>query len=300
MKPVLLVLAAGMGSRYGGIKQMEAVGPNGETLLDYSVYDALRHGFGRVVFVIRKEIEKDFKELVGSKYEGKVPVSYVYQSLSDLPEGYAVPTDRKKPWGTGHAVYSARDEIGENFGVINADDFYGEDAYRTMGRFLSETGPQQNKYALLGYILENTLSPHGSVARGICRTDEENRLVEVNEHTQIEERNGKITGLPIEGSERTLSPKDVVSMNFFGFTPGVFTFIGREFERFLSENSKDIKAEFYIPSFVTTLVQSNDAEAVVLPTEAQWFGVTYREDRPRVLESIQTLIDAGVYPSPLF
>jgi NDP-sugar pyrophosphorylase family protein len=288
-----------MGSRYGGIKQMEAVGPNGETLLDYSVYDALRHGFGRVVFVIRKEIEKDFKELVGSKYEGKAAVAYVYQSLEDLPEGYSVPSGREKPWGTGHAVYSARDEIKENFGVINADDFYGEDAYRTMGTFLSETAAHTNRYALLGYVLENTLSPHGSVSRGICRTDAENRLMEVTEHKQIEERGGTITGVPVEGSERTLSPKDIVSMNFFGFTPGVFPLIGREFERFLSENNKDPKAEFYIPTFVTTLIQNGEAETVVLPTDARWFGVTYREDRPRVLESIRSLIDNGVYPSPL-
>jgi dTDP-glucose pyrophosphorylase len=288
-----------MGSRYGGIKQIESVGPSGEAIIDYSIYDALRAGFDTVVFIIRRDIEDDFKRFVGSKFEGRIRVEYAYQELGDVPPGRQVPDDRKKPWGTAHAVLAARDVVNAPFAVINADDFYGRKAYEIMGRYLSDVSPQAPDYSMIGYILGNTLSEHGTVSRGICEITEEGYLTGITEHTKIEKQDGTVISHTEQGDVE-LSDHDVASMNFFGFTPVVFSQFMEEFQRFLSEADDPAKSEFFIPYALAHLIESSRARVKVLPTDSPWFGVTYRDDKPKVVSNIQDLVSAGEYPESLW
>jgi NDP-sugar pyrophosphorylase family protein len=295
--PALLVLAAGMGSRYGGLKQLDPVGPGGETLLDYSVHDAIRAGFDRVVFLIRRDIEKDFRAQIGGRYAGKIAVDYAFQQLDALPDGFKPPADRTKPWGTAHAVWCARDAVTTPFAAINADDFYGADAFRRVGKFLQSADPaaQPATFAMAGYRLDKTLSDHGTVARGICEVGPDGLLRRVEEMTDIARR----TDGAIAGGNRLL-PGDVpVSMNFWGFTPQIFPFLEKVLRQFLAANIGSEKAEHYIPTAVAEMIAVGEATVRVLPTEADWFGVTYREDRPRVVESLARLVASGAYPAAL-
>jgi dTDP-glucose pyrophosphorylase len=296
-KPTLLVLAAGMGSRYGGLKQIDPVGPNGETIIDFSIYDALRAGFGKLVFVIRKEIEAPFKETIGARFEKRLPVEYVFQELTSLPEGFSLPAGRKKPWGTGHAVLMASDAINEPFAVINADDFYGARSYQMLAKHLTSGS---RDYSMVGFTLKNTLSEYGSVARGLCRTDANGYLTGVEELTKIERDGSAAKYTDPEGKVHPLTGQETVSMNIWGFNPGFFEHLKSEFAEFLKTNVQSEKAEFYIPTPVNTLVSTGKERLKVLTTPDSWFGVTYREDRPRVVESIQKLMRDGVYPTKLW
>ncbi|MGB8355087.1 MAG: NTP transferase domain-containing protein [Chthoniobacteraceae bacterium] len=303
MSPTLLVLAAGMGSRYGGLKQLDPMGPAGETLLDYSVFDALRAGFGRIVFVIRRDFEADFRERIGKRYEKRADVDYVYQQLDRLPPGYSVPQERQKPWGTGHAIWCAQDKVKAPFAAINADDFYGAAAYHALAGFFQqmparEQGPEL--FSMVGYRLGRTLSEHGTVARGVCTVDAEGYLEKVVECTGIEKtEDGARRMLPDETVE-TFSGDEAVSMNFWGFTPAVFPLLEAGLEEFLRNHSSDAKSEFYIPFAVAEMIDAAAARVRVLPTESSWFGVTYREDKPLVTESIARLVKAGDYPADLW
>ena len=303
MKPTLLLLAAGMGSRYGGLKQLDGLGPNGETIMDYSIYDAIQAGFGKIVFVIRHDFEKQFREQVISKYEGHIPVDVCFQSLEDLPEGFSVPEGRTKPWGTNHAVMMAKNIIKEPFCVINCDDFYNRDCFLVMGKFLAELPENAtNQYAMVGFRVGNTLSDNGSVSRGICSTDENNNLTTVVERTEIERlSDGEVAYK--DGGEWVKVPDNTpVSMNVWGFTPDYFAHSEEYFKDFLSDpaNITNLKAEFFIPLMVNKLINDKKSTVKVLDTTSKWFGVTYSADRPSVVAKIQTLIDEGVYPQKLF
>ncbi len=298
-KPTLLILAAGMGSRYGGLKQVDRLGPNGETITDYSIYDAIRAGFGKVVVVIRKDIEADFREFfdVFSKH---IEVEYVFQELDNIPEEYKVPAERIKPWGTGHAVMMAEDVIQEPFAVINADDFYGYEAYKIVGNQLSQVNNDATNYCMAGYVLKNTLSDFGSVSRGICELNAESELKSIVERTKIQKKDGRAIFTDEQEKEHEISENAIVSMNFFGFTPSFFSFLKREFKNFLDQNIDKPKAEFYIPSVVHTLLLRNEASMKVYKTEAEWFGITYREDRENVVNRIKELAEEGKYPYQLW
>jgi UTP-glucose-1-phosphate uridylyltransferase len=298
MKPTLLVLAAGMGSRYGGLKQLDKLGPGGETIMDYSVYDALQAGFGKVVFVIRKSFEKEFREIFVNKLKGKIDVALVFQELDNLPSGFNVPAERNKPWGTGHAILVAKDEIKEPFAVINADDFYGAEAYQKMLEFLT-TQVSQNEYAMCGYQLGNTLSEFGSVSRGVCAIDCNNYLQEVNERTSIIKAEDTITYTE-NNVHFPLKATDVVSMNFWGFHPSLFTHLNEKFTAFLTKRGNELKSEFYIPFVVDDLMKENKVKTKVLESDAKWFGVTYQEDRPISVKKIQHLVAKGKYPEKLW
>jgi hypothetical protein len=296
-KPTLLILAAGMGSRYGGLKQIDPVGPNGEVIIDYSIYDALRAGFGKLVFVIRHDFEQEFREIVGARFEKRVPVEYVYQELDKLPPGFSVPTGRTKPWGTTHAILLAEDAIREPFAAINADDFYGREAYQVLAQHLTSG---TTDYAMVGFILRNTLSKFGSVARGVSRVDGNNYLTSIVEMLKIEPDGG---GAKNTGADRAiirLNGDEAVSMNFWGFTPAVFGQLRTQFTAFLKTSGQEQKSECYIPATVGELVTAGRAKVKVLRTNDSWFGVTYREDRPRVVESIRQLIARGDYPEKLW
>ena len=301
MKPTLLVLAAGMGSRYGGLKQMDPMGPNGETVLDYSVFDAIRAGFGRVVFIIREDFAEAFKQGVGARFAGKIDVDYVFQKLDDLPAGFSVPEGRTKPWGTAHAVRSARHAVKENFAVINADDFYGSDAYvRAATFFDSLPESATNAMAMIGYPLENTLSDHGHVNRGICQIDEMGMLTNVEEYLNIErESDGHVRGNALDGKRHVVPEGSLVSMNFWAFGPDFFGQLEEAFVRFLNESGDQLKSECYIPTVVDHLIHGGHAQCPVLRTTSQWFGVTYPDDKPFVVESIARLIREGEYPGSL-
>lgn len=300
-KPTLLVLAAGMGSRYGGLKQMDPMGPSGETVLDYSVYDAIRAGFGQVVFIIREDFADAFKEGVGARFAGKIDVDYVFQKLDDLPGDYTVPEGRVKPWGTAHAVRAARDAVKGPFAVINADDFYGHDAYVRAAEFLGNLKAEDSSAtAMIGYPLENTLSDHGHVNRGICQTDAEGFLTNVEEYVNIErEADGTVRGTALDGSRREIAEGTPVSMNFWAFGPAFFGQLEEGFSRFLAESGEQLKSECYIPTIVDQLIHAGYAHCAVLKTTSTWFGVTYPEDKPFVVESIGELISSGDYPSKL-
>lgn len=300
-KPTLLILAAGMGSRYGGLKQLDPMGPNGETVLDYSVFDALRAGFGKVVFVIRRDFEDEFKSKVGSRFDSRVPVEYAFQSLTDLPEGFTVPEGRVKPWGTTHAVLAAEEQVREPFAMINADDFYGQDAFAKLATNLSTLQPVdgRKRYSLVGFQLKNTLSDHGSVARGVC-TSKDGKLTSVTEMTKIVKtpsgaRNEEDPANPIE-----LTGNELVSMNFWGFTPDVFPQLRESFIEFLKKEGGNAKSECYVPKEVDHFIKQGTAEVEVLQTSSSWFGVTYPEDKEVVVASIKKLTDAGEYPAPLW
>ena len=290
MAPTLLVLAAGMGSRYGGLKQLDPVGPAGETVLDYAVFDARRAGFARVVFVIRKDFEALIRERIGARYAGRIAVDYVFQSLDALPAGFAVPPGREKPWGTGHAVWCACDAVKENFAVINADDFYGADSFVQLAKFLADArGPQA---AMVGFKLSNTLSEHGAVSRGVCVADATGALRSITEQTGI---------LASEvGAGKKFGGGELVSMNCWGFTPALFGALDAQLREFLAARGGDAKAEFYLPAAVSEQIARGQASVRVLPTASAWFGVTYRDDKPRVAAAIAELVRRGVYPASLW
>ena len=302
MKPTLLVLAAGMGSRYGSLKQMDGIGPHGEAIIDYPIYDAIRAGFGRVVFVIRHSFEKEFREVFSpERFGGRIAVDYVFQELDKLPEGFSVPEGRVKPWGTNHALLMGAETIREEpFAVINADDFYGAEAYRTIGDYLVSLAGGRNKYCMVGYRLENTLSDFGSVSRGICATDAEGNLTDVVERTYIVREGDRILYRDERENLVPISGDSLVSMNMFGFTPDYFRYSADYFPEFLREKTDNPKAEFFIPLMVNRLISSGKASMRVLSSEAKWFGVTYKEDRPAVVEKLRALIAADVYPENLW
>ena len=300
MKPTLFVLAAGMGSRYGGLKQLDGLGPNGETIMDYSIFDAIRGGFGKIVFVIRKSFEQDFREKILSKYKNHIPVELVFQDLNDLPEGFTCPEGREKPWGTNHAVLMGKRVINEPFAVINADDFYGRDSFAVLGKWLSELNNTKNQYCMVGYRVGNTLSESGSVARGVCETNAENYLTGVVERTAIERIDGEIQFIDENNQKVVLDENTPVSMNMWGFTPDYFEYSEAYFKEFLKANAGNLKAEYFIPLMVNKLIVDGTATVKVLDTTAKWFGVTYAADRQGVGDKIQALVDAGEYPAKLF
>lgn len=300
MKPTLFVLAAGMGSRYGGLKQLDPLGPNGETIMDYSIYDAMKSGFGKVVFVIRKDFEDDFRNKILSKYEGHIPVEVVFQSTDALPEGFSCPADRTKPWGTNHAVLMGKDVIKEPFAVINADDFYGRDAFEVMAKELMRERDKKGDYCMVGFRVGNTMTENGSVARGVCDT-KDGLLSSIVERTAISyDKNHDIVFNDENGVERHLEPNTPVSMNLWGFTPDYFDYSEREFVKFLEKDINTPKAEFFIPLVVDTLINSGEATVKVLDTDSKWFGVTYAADRPGVVAKFAELHNNGTYPSKLF
>ena len=299
MKPTLFVLAAGMGSRYGGLKQIDGLGPNGETIMDYSVYDALRAGFGKVVFVIRKDFEEAFREVVISKYADKVPCEVCFQSVDKVPEGCTYNPERTKPWGTNHAVLMAKDLIREPFAVINADDFYGRESFQVLADYLKSVEGTKGKYCMVGYRVANTLSENGSVSRGVCATDENGYLTDVVERTKIEKVGDKIIYTE-DGVDTEISPNSPVSMNMWGFTPEYFEYVEKAFVEFLQARGQELKSEFYIPTLVNDMIRSGEATCKVLDTTSKWFGVTYAEDRPQVVMKINSLVKEGVYPEKLF
>ncbi|MDY5076693.1 MAG: nucleotidyltransferase [Paludibacteraceae bacterium] len=299
MKPTLFVLAAGMGSRYGGLKQIDGLGPSGETIMDYSVYDALRAGFGKVVFVIRKDFEEAFRKAVISKYADKVPCEVCFQSVDSVPEGCTYNPERTKPWGTNHAVLMAKDLIKEPFAVINADDFYGRESFQVLADYLKSVEGTTGKYCMVGYRVANTLSENGSVSRGVCATDENGYLTDVVERTKIEKVGDKIIYTE-DGVDTEISPNSPVSMNMWGFTPEYFEYVEKAFVEFLQARGQELKSEFYIPTLVNEMIRSGEATCKVLDTTSKWFGVTYAEDRPQVVMKINNLVKEGVYPEKLF
>jgi NDP-sugar pyrophosphorylase family protein len=295
--PTLLVLAAGLGSRYGGLKQIDPVGPNGETIIDYSIFDALRAGFGKLVFIIRKDIEHAFKESVSARFEKQAPVEYVFQELDTLPPGFSVPAGRTKPWGTTQAVLMAAGSIHEPFAVINADDFYGAESYRILARHLQS---ESTDYAMAGFILRNTLSDFGAVSRGVCQVGADGFLHEVVELTNVERDGAGARSIDASGHETRLTGAEMVSMNMWGFTPQIFPQLKERFQKFLELNHSEMRSECYLPTAVNELVLAGQARVKVLRSKDSWFGVTCREDRPRVVESISRLIDDGSYPKSLW
>lgn len=296
MKPTLLVLAAGMGSRYGGLKQMDGVGPNGEIIMDYSIQDAIHAGFGKVVFVIRHSFAEAFKQHINADHFGnRIAVEYVYQELDMLPAGFSVPEGREKPWGTNHAILMAKEAIREPFAVINADDFYGRDAFVVMADYLRGLDGKKGDYCMVGYRLENTLSENGTVSRGVCETDAQGFLIGMTERTSIGRTANGIEYKEADGTMHPLPADATVSMNLFGFTPDYFVESEKLFVDFLKEHGGELKSEYYIPFAVNTFIHSGYATMRVLKTTAQWFGVTYKEDRPMVVDRLKKLHDAGVY-----
>ena len=301
MKLTLLVMAAGMGSRYGGLKQLDEVGPSGETVMDYSVFDAMRAGFDRVVFVIRKDIEEAFRAAIGSRYADRIEVAYAFQDMNDLPAGFRVPEGRTKPWGTGQAVYAARKLLDGPFAVINADDFYGADSYRKLAGYL-KSAPEDGKIrgCIASFVLSNTLSENGSVSRGICSADAAGNLSKVVENTKIFRRDGKVISVQEDGAELEFTGEELVSMNSWGFMPELVGELERLFTGFLEEHGTELKSEFYLPFAVDTLIREGRAEIKMLKSEDSWFGITYREDKPFVQAALRKLVAEGAYPEKLF
>jgi len=300
--PALLILAAGLGRRYGGLKQMDPVGPAGEVVLDYSVFDAVRAGFSKVVFVLHRDFEAVFRERVGRRFESRLEVRYVFQELARLPGDRPVPAGRAKPWGTGHAVWCAAGEIREPFAVINADDFYGADSFRQLGRFLTGVKDVTTTVAgcMIGFKLAHTLSEFGTVARGICQVDARGRLQSVEECTALERESRGARLTSADGSTRRFTGAEIVSLNCWGFSPAVFSPLERRLAAFLDERGRDLKAEFFLPSAVAAMISNGEATVDVLPTESAWFGITYREDHPRVVSALAALVRAGKYPRRLW
>lgn len=298
IKPTLIVMAAGMGSRYGGIKQMDKFGPSGEAIIDYSVYDAIRAGFGKVVFVIRKSFEADFREFIGTKFADKISIEYAFQEIDALPQGVTYNPERAKPWGTGHAVLMTADLVKEPFVVINGDDFYGAEAFQSIADYF-RSNTNQN-YCMVGYVLENTLSEHGYVSRGVCKVDAASYLDDINECTQIQREGETIVYLTENKDKQTLKADTIVSMNFWGFYPSLFEHLKSNFEVFIRENASNLKAEFYLPALVNKLIKEGITKAKVITTDSQWFGVTYKEDKEMVISKLQKLVADGVYPKSLW
>lgn len=299
MKPSLLVLAAGIGSRYGGDKQLDRVGPSGQTIIDYSIYDAVRAGFGKIIFVIRRDIEEQFKSSFMKPLEGKVDIDYVFQDLDDLPEDYKPSPQREKPWGTSHAILVAKDKINEPFGVINSDDYYGVDSFKILHDFLVNN-KDENTYCIVGYKMENTLSEHGHVNRGVCKVDEEGNLLHIVETRKIEKRPEGIFAPAPKQREIEFTGDEIVSMNLFGFKPSCFKYLEEEFINFIERSVDDPKAELDIPTSLDVYVKKGVINIKVLMTDEKWFGVTYREDRPVVVSSLLDMTDRGVYPEKLW
>ena len=298
MKPTLFILAAGMGSRYGGLKQLDGLGPSGETIMDYSVYDALRAGFGKIVFVIRHDFEQEFRDKIISKYEGHVPVEVVFQDINTLPEGFSPNPERSKPWGTNHAVLMGKEAIREPFGVINADDYYGADSFRILGDFLRSVKDRKNSYCMIGFNIENTLSENGGVSRGLCEVDSDGFLSGVKECHGIERKEGRL--IQVEEGENVPFPENAsVSMNMWGFTPDYFDYSEKAFVEFLKEHGNDLKTEFYIPSVVNDLINNGTVTLKVEQTPNRWFGVTYAADREATVAQFKKLVEEGLYPPPL-
>lgn len=298
-KPTLIILAAGVGSRYGGLKQLDTFSEQGDTILDFSIYDAIQAGFGKVVFIIRKSIEKDFKAFFNSKLEGKIEVAYVFQETDNIPEKFK-DNNREKPWGTGHALLMAKDAVSENFAVINADDFYGRDAFTGMAKALNKIDKNATEFNMMGYVLKNTISDYGFVSRGECKVDENNFLTGITERTHIEKIDGILKFKDDVGELHPISENTIVSMNFFGFTPKYFDISSSMFEAFLEKNYKEPKAEFFIPLVVNSVIVDKTATMEVLKSNARWFGVTYKEDKEYVTSEIQKLKNTGVYPKNLW
>lgn len=298
MKPALVILAAGMGSRYGGLKQIDGMGPNQELMMDYSIYDALNAGFGKIVLVIRKDLQPLFEENILSRLPSQLPVEFAYQELDDLPEGFRLPENREKPWGTGHAVWCARNQIQEPFAVINADDFYGKDAFVQLAEYLNGAEVQGASFCMVGYSLKNTLSEHGSVSRGVCK-EKKGKLHSVLEHTNISIQGSKIIA-DIGNSQKELDADTPVSLNCWGFTPAVFQFLERDLDEFLSTQIDQPKSEFFLPAVIDKAVQQQEAEVALLETTARWYGVTYPEDRGSVQKQLALAHQSGEYPEQLF
>ncbi len=299
MKPTLLILAAGMGSRFGGLKQVEPVGPNGEAIIDYSIYDAIKAGFGKVVFIIRESFADAFKEKFDEKLKGKIQVEYIFQELDNLPEGFALPEGREKPWGTAHAILVAKNVIKEPFCALNADDFYGFNAYKVMADFLTASD-DDSEFSMVGYHLKNTLSDFGSVSRGICNVDRNGNLQKIVETTKILKRKDEIVSIEEGGKEQSLTGNEIASMNIWGFKPSVFEVLEKKFVDFLKTEIQKPKSEMYIPSVVFEMIQEKNARVKILEANSPWFGVTYKEDKPFVVEKIGSLIAKGDYPEKLF
>lgn len=301
MKPVLVVMAAGMGSRYGGIKQIEPVGPSGEAIIDYSIYDAVQAGYSEVVFIIRKAIESDFKKYIGSRFAGKIKVTYCFQELDSLlPKGYSLPEGREKPWGTAQAVLCVKDIVKSPFAVINADDFYGADSFKQTFNYLEKVSDDSTSFAMAGYPIANTLSDFGSVSRGICTNDSRGNLASIEEHVKISREKGKIISRQPEADELELKGDETVSMNFWCLTPASFSHLESSFYEFLKERGTELKSEIYLPIEIGKMTDKGSASVKIINTQSQWFGVTYKEDKPLVEKSINKLIDEGTYPSPLW
>lgn len=298
MKPTLVIMAAGMGSRYGGLKQIDPIGPHGEIVIDYSVFDALRAGFGKVVFIIRRDIEQAFREVVEPHFKGRIPLDYAFQALEDVPAGFTVPDGRQKPWGTAHAIRACRNLVKEPFGVINADDFYGRDAFEGLARLLTRRNVNDPRYVLVGFRIVNTLSEHGAVSRGVCHV-QGGVLKSVTERTHIERKNGVIQ-FDMGGVWEVLPESSMVSMNMWGFTPALFPQLEAAFTDFLCASGTQLKSECYIPSVVDQLITTKRAVVDVVETSSRWLGMTYPEDKPLVKAGLQALIDAGEYPARLW
>lgn len=301
MKPTLLILAAGIGSRYGSLKQIDKIGPSAETIVDYSIYDAIRAGFGKVVFVIRKNIENEFKKVFFNDLSKKIKVDYVFQEIGNITDKMIYSKERTKPWGTAHAVLVAAPKINEPFVVINSDDFYGAEAYKTIAEYFSSPDKDYvSKYCMLGYNIKNTLSDFGPVSRGICETDKQGNLKGIIERTHIEKKENNIEYKDENNNWKKLSGNEIVSMNMWGFAPSVFKHIKYYFDKFIKENANNPKAEFYIPFFINKLIKRNIIKVKVLNSDAKWFGVTYKEDKPFAIKKVQELVDKGIYPDNLW
>ncbi|MDF2842656.1 MAG: hypothetical protein K0R00_1082 [Herbinix sp.] len=297
----LVIMAAGMGSRFGGIKQLEPVGPSGEIIMDYSIYDAMEAGFDKVVFIIRKDLEKDFKEIIGNRIEKLIKVEYVFQELDGLPEGFSKPEDRTKPWGTGQAVLCCKDVVKEPFAVINADDYYGKQAFKIVYDFLNKQGFPENEYCMAGFVLGNTLSENGAVTRGVCEANDRNVLVDIVETSGIVPVGDHAEAKNDAGEVITIDLESIVSMNMWGFKPSLFEYLETGFTEFLSDlGDNELKKEYLLPTVVGNLVKENKVEVAVLKSTDRWFGVTYKEDKEVVVNSIRALIDRGDYPEKLF
>lgn len=299
MKPTLVIMAAGMGSRYGGLKQIDPVGPSGEIVLDYSVYDAIRAGFGKVVFIIRPDIEEAFRGVVGTKFEGKIDVEYVFQTLEKIPAGFSVPEGRTKPWGTGQAVLAAKPVVQEPFAVINADDFYGRESFEVIAAQLKTMAVDSPNGCMVGFYIKNTLSPHGSVARGSCDV-QDGRLVTVTERFEIERKKDGVIRYEENGLLKKMADDDMVSMNTWGFSPQLFDFLDRGFVQFLTRAGREMKSEYLLPELIDGMIKRGETVVDVLPSNEKWMGVTYSEDKPEVTAGIRRLVDAGIYPENLW
>ena len=302
MNLTLLILAAGIGSRYGGLKQLDQIGPSGETIIDYSIYDAMKAGFQKIVFIIRHDIESAFREKVGKSIEKRIDTQYVFQDMNKLPKGFSVPEKREKPWGTGHAILCCKEAVKENFGVINADDFYGPSAFNVLADYLKNAKPKEGveDFCLIGYILKNTLSDHGHVARGICSATPDGVLTDIVERVKIQRIDGDVKFTEDGENWVSLSEDTLVSMNMFGFTPGLLQELEKRFPLFLRKRMSDLKAEFFIPSVVDELIKEKKAVVQLLSTLEKWYGITYKEDKPIVQQAIRDMVDKGVYPQKLW